>query len=114
MFRDIGEAYTHHLARGIVAFDSSRPNSFCGCDQKLEFSGAKDQPEVVWQFNWFAAADKSTNETEVLSPSTDDTFVSYYSCRPRNFYSGMTAFLNSHDGAPYFKSPFLMRQLVKK
>ena len=114
MLRYIGEAYTHHMGGGIVTYNRSRPDSLCSRDQELAFSGAKDQAEVVWQFNCFTAADKSTNETEVFSSSTDDTFVSYYSYRPRNLNSGMTAFLNSHDGAPYFKSPFLMRQLVKK
>ena len=113
MLRDIGETYTHHMTRGIVAFNNSRPNSLCGCDQKLEFSGAKDQAEIQWQVNCFTATDKSTNETEVFRPSTDDTFVSYYSYRPKNFNSGMTAFVNSHEGAPHFKSPFLMRQLVQ-
>ena len=103
MLRDIGEAHTHHMGRGIVAFYSSRPDSLCGCDQKLEFSGTKDQAEVAWQFNCFTAADKSTDETEVFRPSTDDTFVSYYSYRPKNFNSGMTAFVNSHEGAPLFE-----------
>jgi len=100
MLGDICEAYAHCVDHGLIVYKGTGPNPLCGRYQELAFSRAKDQAEVVKELGHFSAVDESSTEAEVLGSSDHRTVRSYYSYRPCDFDSGMTAILDSHDGGP--------------
>ncbi len=86
------ETYTHCMEHGLVVEKGIGPNYPGSGKNVSRFSRPNDQAKKIVKFWHFGTLDKCATEADILDSSTLRTIRSYYSHRPYDFNSRVSAF----------------------
>jgi len=99
------------MEHGLVVEKGIGPNYPGSGKNVSRFSRPNDQAKKIVKFWHFGTLDKCATEADILDSSTLRTIRSYYSHRPYDFNSRVSAFFNTHDGT--FLWPVMARRLSR-